>query len=154
MANFMSKTLNNLIDKAYKSQEKEIKEKCAFSNEDLTIHSMAVKESLEKLVYKEIKQELYDEVTIAATKQLEKEALNKKVKELEKIIYTGLILAIFVGMLVNQLTDIITYLKNGTNFNLLSNTIILVLIFAGLCILITVVIFVKDALNMIKDERS
>ena len=129
----MSQELDRLIQKAIESDQRifeEIQTK-GFTKEQ---YIQAITDKTKKQVYKEVKEEVRDEAIKEAEKKINMITTNKQMKEIKKLSFTGILLAFFVGLLVNQFTEVITLLKN--NGFLSTRWVIVVL--AILCMLILI----------------
>lgn len=74
----------------------------------LSTYNDAVKKQLEKEIYDEIKAEVKDEVLQKVEKEIEDRAELMKIQEFKKLIFDGFFIAFFVGLLVNQITELLS----------------------------------------------
>lgn len=145
----MSKTLDELLTKAYEDNEKEIKAQTSIEPDDTEFMFESVKERISSKIYSEIKEEVYEEIMEKVNEDLKKHEHDRKIEELRKVIYSGFIIAFFVGLLVNQVTDIASYIKKSLELEW-GITIILIVFLAIISIGLTVYKFVDEGLKLIR----
>lgn len=141
----MAKQLEKLIDKSMKFDEDKIQS--LFSNEEADVYAKAIKEKIYKEVYDEIKEEAIQEITHEATKRVKKINSEEKIKSFVSLTITGVILAFFIGLTVNETTAFIDYLKsNDTGWQISLFVVVLSIIVISL---ITVFVIIKEAIKFI-----
>lgn len=91
------------------------------------------KEKLRELVVNEVLRENHDDYTETIKQELIEEREQNQIDSIKTFITDGLLLAILVGILTNQITDIITWLKLPTDIS-------------GICIGITLFLILSLAL--------
>lgn len=133
----MSQELNRLIDKAIKSDQRifEEIETNGFTTDE---YIEAVTEKTRDKVYKEVKDEVREEALAEAEAIAEKRKFEKQISEIKKLTLQGIALAFFIGLLVNQITDVITFCKKSGMFS--TGVTILVLVIISLLIIFLVVL--------------
>lgn len=104
----MSETLHTVIENYIASKSEKILQQEASDNEKEE-YTNAVISKLEDRVYDEVKRDVRDKALAEAEKIIEKRSELRKIEELKKLTVEGLIVAFFVGLLVNQVTDMITF---------------------------------------------
>jgi|GEM_PF-5246355 len=147
----MSQELEKLIDQVVEGDSQILESAKVYSGED---YKFAIKDQIRRRVYREIKEELYGEVMAKVKQDAEKEALNKEIDAIKKLTVTGLVLAFFVGLLVNQCTEVITFFKGiPTEVGLFSTGIIILVLLAA-CLLIVFGIIISDLLKVWKGFKK
>lgn len=147
----MSQELEKLIDKVVESDSQILESAKAYSGED---YKFAIKEQIRKRVYREIKEELYGEVMDKVKQDAEMEALNKEITEIKKLTFTGLGLAFFVGLLVNQCTEVITFFKGIPTEVGLFSTSMIIIVLSAICLALVIFIIISDILRIWKGFRK
>lgn len=145
----MAKLLETLIDKSMEHDDSKIQE--AFEGEKADNYSKAIKEGIYKQVYDEIKEEAIEEITQQALEKSKKILKKEKIKNLGSLTITGVILAFFVGLVVNETTAFIDFLKNIPNNIGWMISVGVVVLSVIVILLITVFIFIKEALQLISE---
>lgn len=96
---------------------------------------LAMNEKLEKEIFDKIKNDIYvlEEKNIIASgeRKIKEQEDQKKRSQLKFILLEGIILGLITGLLVNQITDIISYLKGTKNYYA-TNWIIVILAILGI----------------------
>lgn len=122
--------------------------------EDTEAYVKAVKCQLKDQIYKEVCEEVREEALKEAEKITEERTRQKRIEEFRKLTVDGLIVAFFVGLLVNQSTDIIGYFKGSFITPNISITVaiavVIFLICAGLCGFW----FISEVLKLIKGNEK
>ena len=114
----------------------------------------AAKEEIKRRIYSDIKEEIKEEALRDADEIIKKRAELHRLKELRNLSIEGIFIAFFVGLLVNQVTDIIGYYKGSVNLDDLLPTFILVLIFGALGAGIFIFAFMSTFLDLWKREQG
>ena len=111
----MSESLNSILDKYIEYNKSDLKKELKTNNseEEDRIFKLA-KEQLKNNIDSEIEKELMDKVIKNAEPIIEENNRNKHISEIKKLTTEGVFLAVFVGILVNQLSNLITLLINPT----------------------------------------
>ena len=68
----------------------------------------AAEENIKKKIIEEIEPEIREDEYRKAKAEVETEENGKRLEELKEIIWSGFLVAFLVGLLVNQVTDVIT----------------------------------------------
>lgn len=95
----------------------------------------AAEDSIKKRIVEEIEPVIKEKVKA----QVETEENEKKLEELKEIIWSGFLVAFFVGLLVNQVTDVITHLKGNDN---MQGTLTAIIILLLLCLAVFLYMFI------------
>lgn len=149
----MSETLKSVIDKYIELQDEVVFRENAVP-EEKEYYVDAVKESLTDKIYKEIRTEVRDEALADATKIVEEKAGLKRIEEFKKLALSGIVVAFFVGLLVNQSTDIIGYLKGSFQATNIWITVKIVLVLLAICILIFAYMFFSELIKMLRKGKN
>ena len=148
----MSETLETLIDNYISQSDRLFKENVVPDEKDT--FKEAVKAVMTKKIYDEIRQEVKDEALADAEEIIEKEAGLKRIREFRKLTVDGLIVAFFVGLLVNQSTDIIGYLKGSFQTQNIWNTVWISLALLLICVGIFGWLFVSELIKLLGKEKD
>ena len=149
----MANNLETLIETVIALQDKKI----FLAKVDEQYKAEYVKATKEKLydrIYEEIKSEVREEAIKEAEKVINKRAELKKIDEFKKLMIEGFFAAIFVGLFVNQCTDIIGFFKGNVSLVSVWPTVFIAAGFLLLCIIIFGGLFVVELIKTIKKEYS
>jgi beta-xylosidase len=154
----MSKTLDTLINEAFKIKKTELLKIQEINNKNKDEFTETIKLSLKEQIYEEIKSEIGNEIKQKAIQDAQKEireqSMSNRIKELRTLIISGFIMSFFVGMLVNQSTDIIGYIKGTIEIQDIKATIIWIFIFLLICSMILLFIFLSDFEKVIRGLKK
>lgn len=152
----MSEELSKILDNYISSQEGEL-----FSDEaDIELkekYKSATKKRIENIIYSEIQNELKEKIIADAEKEIDKRAGMKRVKEYKSLTLIGIIMAFFVGLLTNQITDIIGMLKGTVTPEKIKCTVIISFVIFMICVAIAFGLFISEIIKMLErnnDERD
>ena len=149
----MSESLETLIDKYVDSQQTAV-----FSSDikevDKDTYISAVKMQLTSKIYNEIRDEVRDEALMDADNIIEKKAGQTRIKEFKNLMIDGAIVAFFVGMLVNQVTELLGVFKNMFKMNNVALTSICSMLLLFICIAIFGARFLSEALRILRREKN
>ncbi len=152
----MSKELSRILDNYISSQENEL-----FSDEaDRELkeqYKNAAKKRIENSIYSEIENELKEKIIADAEKEIDKRAGMKRVKEYKSLTLIGIIMAFFVGLLTNQITDIIGMFKGTVTPEKIKSTVIISVVIFIICVVIAFGLFISEIIKMLErnnDERD
>ena len=148
----MSNTLETLLDKYLKLEEKILFRENAVPNEK-EANVDAIKKQLSDKIYAEIKQEILESVLADAEEIIEKKAGLKRIEEFKKLSIDGLIVAFFVGLLVNQSTDIIGYFKGSFSTNNIWLTVEVAIVLLLICVGIFVGLFISELIKLLRKDK-
>ena len=148
----MSNTLETLLDKYLKLEEKILFRENAVPNEK-EAYVDAIKKQLSDKIYAEIKQEILESVLADAEEIIEKKAGLKRIEEFKKLSIDGLIVAFFVGLLVNQSTDIIGYFKGSFSTNNIWLTVGVAVVLLLICVGIFVGLFISELIKLLRKDK-
>ena len=108
----MSKTLDEIAALYVKSQ---LKDKRVSGKRDRKEVEKAVEERLKNKVYEEIKSEILEGLISEANKTVNRNNMITRIKECRKILVSGIVMAFFIGMSVNQFTKLVDSATNNSN---------------------------------------
>lgn len=146
----MSKQLDTIIDNYIKVKDIQLENTEDERREILE----AAKQELKRKIYKEIKEEVKDEACREAARDIENMAELRRINDFRKLAVDGLVVAFFVGLLVNQCTDLIGYFKGSVTLDNVYHTIILCIVFLVVCILVFGSVFVSSLIRMLKEKKN
>lgn len=96
----------------------------------------AMNEKLRDEIFEKIIKDIYNlqknKITKEVQEKLRQEEEEKKRSQIKFILIEGIILGLITGLLVNQITDIISYLKGNNNYSATSWIILILGILAAL----------------------
>lgn len=152
----MSKELSRILDNYISSQENEL-----FNDEaDIELkeqYKSAAKKKIENSIYSEIENELKEKIIADAEKEIDKRAGMKRVKEYKSLTLIGIIMTFFVGLLTNQITDIIGMYKGTVTPERIKCTLIISGVIFIICVVIAFGLFISEIIKMLErnnDERD
>ena len=107
------------------------------STEEYKNQKQDVRELLKEIIRDKVSKEIIeiekDKIVKKAEEEIDRKEEIRKKKQMKIIVIETLILGFLIGLLANQGTDIITYIKGGTNINIeLTLICIAILILANL----------------------
>lgn len=149
----MSETLEKLLNNFIESKHSEIKENTE-KDEYMEYMTTAVKEKMRSAVVEEIRREIEPEIVEKVKKDNEIEEQKRKVKELQEVLWSGFIIAFIVGLLVNQVTDIISFLKGASGIESISSTIWICIGLLAVCIIAYGWLFITKVLEFIRELKK
>lgn len=149
----MSETLEKLLNNFIESKHSEIKENTE-KDEYMEYMTTAVKEKMRAAVVEEIRREIEPEIVQKVKKDNEIEEQKRKVKELQEVLWSGFIIAFIVGLLVNQVTDIISFLKGASGIESISSTILICIGLLAVCIIAYGWLFITKVLEFIHELKK
>lgn len=137
-----SKTLDKVVDSYIEQQ----------SIDAGALDVNEVKKALKEKLTSQISQEIYDyhvtEIKKEAKKEIEEEKRKSTFTSLKQLMWEAFILAIVVGLLVNEITYLIEFLKNLGDVKVqVIVTVILIIAFTVLVLTLYVVKFTKDIID-------
>ncbi|SDM09134.1 hypothetical protein SAMN04487833_1711 [Sarcina sp. DSM 11001] len=145
----MSDTLNTLVDKYISLQDPNLFLKDV--DQDVKAQYVsAIKRQLIDDIYEEVKEDIRDEAVKEAEEIIDQKAGMKLIDEFKKLMINGFIVAAFVGLLVNQLTDIIGFYKGSVTISSIMPTIIIAVVLLLICIGIFAWLFLNELLRLLK----
>lgn len=148
----MATSLDNLIDN-YVQLKKDI----LFSkvnDEDLALFIDMTKKELKREIREEIEEEVKERALKKAQDEIEEKAGLRRIAEFKKLALDGFIVAIFVGLFVNQATEIIGHLKRTSVLVDIKPTIWLAIGFFFICVIIFLWRFLAELVKLIKKEHN
>ena len=148
----MSEALETLVDNYIKLKEDIVLKESA-GTEDKEEYTASVKKLLLNQIYTEVEYEVRDYAIQKADKIIEKKADKKRINEFRRLTIDGLIVAFFVGLLVNQVTDIIGYLKGCFEMPNIKITMIFSVGLLIICIVIISWLFISEVIKMLEKEK-
>lgn len=152
----MSKELDNIIETALNNNpDAEIALQNAIAADEhgfsySYLRNLA-KNELKNKIYGEIREELKDEIIKEAQEDIDRKANLKQIQEIKTLTVSGAILAVFVGLFVNQVTEIISFYKGSIDKVGVKSTLEISIFCLVIAILITAGWFFGNALKVIKD---
>ena len=128
----MSAKLDTLVDNYIKLKKETILQEV--EEEEIALFIDSTKKQLKKEIQEEIEAELKEEVFREAQDEIEKKAGFRRIAEFRKLAIDGFAVAVFVGLFVNQATELIGYFKGTTVLNSIVSTLVFAFIFILICI--------------------
>lgn len=138
----MSDKLNTLVDNYVNNTN------INSSSKDDELIIEAAKKRLKQEIYIEIYKEVKDKALRDADTRIAEQKELHHIKELKKLAIEGLIVAFFVGLLVNQVTDIISFLKGTLVLESIFPTLFISLALLFICVLIFLLEFILTFIEL------
>ena len=113
--------------------------------EDVDELTSALAERTKANIELEIREKYKQEIIAEAQKEIEKERDKQQIREIRKLMWAGFFVAFLVGLAVNQVTEIIAYLKGD------STTIWVTVLISVVLLLICIGIYLYSFLNDVKN---
>ena len=110
----------------------------------------AAEENIKKKIIEEIEPEIREEEYRKAKAEVETEENGKRLEELKEIIWSGFLVAFLVGLLVNQVTDVITYFKSGS----MPWTVIAIIVLLFICLAVFFYMFATRVKKIYDDIKK
>lgn len=148
--NRLDKILHDWVEENYSS----INADTEGSEERASELKLHIEDTLRKQIISEVTEEKIAEIVATADEQIKKAARIKKIKEIKDLVMSGFIIAFFVGLLVNQVTEIATFLKESYGFSSIRYTVFLSIVLASICVLLYAISFIKNALELINENEQ
>ena len=127
----------------------------AGSDENNKEFMQALEERLEEEIKEELREEMYLEAVNRAGEEIDKRAGIKRISEIKKLLLNGFIVSLFVGLLANQLTEIIDFIKGDTVEHIISTSVVSGILLI-ICILIFIYMFINEFIRFMSrgDDKS
>lgn len=115
---------------------------------------------LQELMRNKIRQEIVDEIVNEYSKEIasksEKEFNRseeaKRIAEAKSLLWNGFVMAFIVGILVNQVTDIISFYKGGSSLETIFSTACLCVLLAIICLGMYIYTFAQNFIKIVKNR--
>lgn len=147
----MSDKLKTLIDNYIALQDKNVFLP-QIDEKNKVEYVEATKKKLYDTIYDEIKTEIRDEAVKEAEATINKRVGLKRISESKKLMLDGFIVAICVGLFVNQFTDFIGFFKGSVTLKSIWPTVVIASVFLIICILIFLWLFATELIKLVKKE--
>jgi hypothetical protein len=149
----MSQKLDTLVDNYLELQDQHVfQNDVDKSNREMYVN--ATKKVIKDEIYNEVKNEVREAAVIEAGHIIDEKAGLKRIDEFKKLMLDGFIVAIFVGLFVNQVTDFIGFYKGNVSLSSIWATVLLALVFLIICIGIFVCRFISELIKLIKKGKD
>lgn len=123
-------------------------------NQDKDEIIAALREKKKKEIIAEIREEYKQEIIADANAQMTKDANREKLKEIRSLMWNGFCLAFIVGLAVNQVTEILGFLKGTITTGNLKMTIGFSAIFLLICLLAYIFSFISKAISLFDELKN
>ena len=143
--------LDKLLDAVMKQKEDLISEQAIHSDKNEMI--IALREKKKREIVNEIKQEYKQQLKEEVDIEIEEKLHQQKIEDLKSLMWSGFFLAFIVGLAVNQVTELIGFYKGTVQVESVLSTVILTIIFLGICIMAYIYSFLKNALSIINKKQ-
>jgi len=141
----MAKKLDNVIE-VFVNENYKNKFKASVKQEEKEQILSLAKEKTRNELLDEIREELTPDIKKEVIRSYEDKNRKKQISNMKKLLTEGFFLAIFVGLFVNQATEIIDFYK-GENVTI-GKTVIISAILFGICLIIVGFFFIKEFLRI------
>jgi hypothetical protein len=149
----MSEKLEILVDKYMSLQEDKVFNS-GVEEQYKSVYIDATKKRLIQEIYDEVKEEVRDAAVLEAQHIIDDKAGMKRIDEFRKLMLDGFLVAIFVGLFVNQCTDFIGYFKGSVTLDSVWSTIFIACAFFIICIGIFGWVFITELIKLIKKGKN
>ncbi len=144
--------LEKVLDAVMKSKDDLIREEISEADRDELIASL--RETMKKKIVEEVKEQYKQEIIEEANDEMTKAANRQKLKEIKSVMWNGFLLAFVVGLVVNQVTDLVGFWKGTVSAGDLGKTIILVIVLLAVCLLLYGYSFLASAISLFDDIKK
>ena len=119
-------------------------------------------QALKELLKNEIRQNIVDEIVSERSKEIETKVQEefdrnkeeKRIEEAKNLLWNGFIMAFIVGVLVNQVTDIISFYKGGSSLNAIFPTVWICVALAIFCLGMYIYTFAQNFIKIVKNRHE
>lgn len=144
--------LDKVLDALMKSKTDIIRDSVSKEEQEDLIE--ALRERTKNRIIQEIKAEYKAEVLKEVDFEIQQQANAKKISELKSLMWNGFVLAFVVGLVVNQVTDVIGYYKGSVSLSVIWPTNIIIAVLLSICLAFYFYGFIKSALSIINKEEK
>ena len=137
--------LDEVLDALMKSKEDIIAKNA--TDKDKSELISALREKIKAQIPDEIKLEYKHEMVKQADAEIKKKVNNEKEKQLKSLMWNGFAVAFIVGLAINQITELITFLKELTPLNINILTLVLSIILIVIVVVLYLYQFIRDVIN-------
>ena len=113
-----------------------------------------IKNVTKQRIVEEVKRQYKDEVKEEVEAEIQKKVKTEKIRQLRNLMWTGFIVAFLAGLAVNQVTEIIDFFKDSASEISLVPTVVISVILTGVCVVMYIYTFVKDAVEAYKQIKK
>ncbi|MCM1223543.1 MAG: hypothetical protein NC548_54750 [Lachnospiraceae bacterium] len=144
------KQLDTIIDTAVQTYHLETD---GYNKQDVEI---AVKQKIREEIISEVYEYKKSQIVQEAKKEIEDEKKKSSFASIKQIMWEGFVLALIVGLLVNEASYLIQYLKELGNGSIpILVTVILIIVFSVIALALYIVKFTKDIIEkFIKNKKK
>lgn len=101
-----------------------------------------------------LKQQIINEEAEKITKKYEGKILKERIEQLKILMINGIILSFFIGIIVNQVTDLLSFWKGTIEINIVPFTFKAIFIFTFFSLIIIVYLLFNSMLKLIAGEKN
>ena len=101
-----------------------------------------------------LKQQIINEEAEKITKKYEGKILKERIEQLKILMINGIILSFFIGIIVNQVTDLLSFWKGTIEINIVPFTFKAIFIFTFFSLIIIVYLLFNWMLKLIAGEKN
>ena len=142
--------LDRILDMAAEHQCEIIRDDASEEQREQLLKAFKSDKRIE--IISEIKSDYREELKADVQKEMNKRNSEEKIKQLKMVMFTGFILAFFVGLAVNQFTELIGHLKRTNLLEPIWPTACAAALFLFVCVLVYGVYFLKEAIKAYKTK--
>lgn len=144
----MAEKLDTLIEKYVTANSQEVFKDEA-NEENKAIYLEAAKIRIRQEIYDEVRAEVKDSAIAEAEKDISERTEFRKIDELKKLMSQGFIVAFIVGLLINQVTDLVGIVKGSYGIEYATKTIWWTLGLLAVCITVYGWLFISEFLKLL-----
>ena len=114
----------------------------------------ALRAQKKKKIIQEIKEEYKQEVIEAADIEINEKLNHQKIKDIKSLMWNGFFVAFMVGLVVNQVTELLGLLKFEISESQLVPTLIFTVVLLLICLGMYLFSFVKNVLLVFNEKKG
>ena len=135
----------------------EAKKTYSDSGNEIAVHALThpfLEQLSEPEIIREIRTEYKNELKKEVDLEVQEELNQKKINDIKELMWSGFLLAFVVGLAVNQVTDIIGYLKGQITMESIWSTVAITGVLLLVCIVAYLYSFFSHAIRLLKSDKK
>lgn len=146
------KELDKLLDAVMNEKSDLIDKEADDGDREELIEALREKKRTE--IIREIRTEYKNELKKEVDLEVQEELNQKKINDIKELMWSGFLLAFVVGLAVNQVTDIIGYLKGQITMESIWSTVAITGVLLLVCIVAYLYSFFSHAIRLLKSDKK
>lgn len=143
--------LDKVLDVFIKDKAHELGEKVSTELRDEFCDT--IRETTREKIVQEIKQYYTNEIIAQAEAEINRKEQEKRLNEMRNLLWQGFIVAMCVGLFVNQVTDVISYYKGISPLKQIYPTLLICILLFAICIGMYAITFAKQFMDFFKEKH-